>query len=248
MAQLAHIYRHPIKSAGREAISEVTLEAGKTMPWDRVWAIANEAARLDLDTPEWAPCANFVRCSKSPGLSAITAEVLPDNRLRLSHPDHADLEIDPDADPDALVRWVHPICNPNRALPTSVYRVTGRGMTDTDYPSISILSLNSLRALSQKAGQELEHERFRGNLWLDGLGPWEEFEWIGKRLSIGEAEFEIRERNERCTATHASSRTGRLDAKTLSVLQEGWGHLDFGVYGVVTKPGRVALGDTATLI
>ena len=40
-----HLWRHPIKGHGVEAVGAVTLAAGATMPWDRVWAIAHEAAR-----------------------------------------------------------------------------------------------------------------------------------------------------------------------------------------------------------
>ena len=58
MATIAHIFRHPIKGVGVEEVSSVTFEAGKTMPWDRVWAIAHEAARLD---DGWNPCVNFIR-------------------------------------------------------------------------------------------------------------------------------------------------------------------------------------------
>ena len=41
----AHLWRHPIKGHGVEAVDAVTLAAGATMPWDRVWAIAHEAAQ-----------------------------------------------------------------------------------------------------------------------------------------------------------------------------------------------------------
>jgi len=46
MISVSDIFRHPVKSHGREALSAVTLAAGKTMPWDRVWAVAHDMAKF----------------------------------------------------------------------------------------------------------------------------------------------------------------------------------------------------------
>jgi uncharacterized protein YcbX len=80
-------------------------------------------------------------------------------------------------------------------------------------------------------------------MWFDGLKPWEEFECVGKRLRIGEAVLDIRERITRCMATTVNPATGKRDAATLDALQDNWGHKQFGVYGVGVKDGRSALGD-----
>jgi hypothetical protein len=47
----------------------------------------------------------------------------------------------------------------------------------------------------------------------------------------------------RCRATEANPDTGRRDANTLAALEDGWGHTQFGVYAMVRKGGRVAVGD-----
>ena len=51
------LWRHPIKSHGREALSQVTVIPGQTMPGDRVWAVAHEAAKTDGSN--WAPLFQF---------------------------------------------------------------------------------------------------------------------------------------------------------------------------------------------
>jgi uncharacterized protein YcbX len=86
-------------------------------------------------------------------------------------------------------------------------------------------------------------ERFRGNIWLDGLAPWEEFDLLGREITIGEARFTVRERITRCRATCTDPETGRIDVNTLDLLESGWDHTDFGVYAEVTQSGAVALGD-----
>lgn len=242
MARIAHIYRHPIKAIGLEEITSVALTPGKTMPMDRIWAVAHEAAKVVPEGGDWAGCLNFVRGASSPGLMAVRVRVSSDETLTLSHPDLPDLTLNPDKQGDVLVKWVQPICNPDRAQPKFVYRAN-TGITDSSFPSISLLGLPSLSALSDQVGKPLSPLRFRGNIWLDGLEPWEEFDWVGKSLRIGGVELEVRERIERCEATMVDPETGETDTDTLGALEAGWGHRDLGIKAVVTKGGTISTGD-----
>ncbi|MGR3434993.1 MAG: MOSC domain-containing protein, partial [Shimia sp.] len=168
-------------------------------------------------------------------------------RLRLSHPDLPDLIFDPATEGAAFVDWTRPLIPDGRPQPARLVRAT-QALTDSPFPSVSILGLSSLRALSQRVGRDLDPRRFRGNVWLDGTAPWQEFEWIGRTLRLGPAELTVRERITRCRATEANPETGRRDADTLGALEAGWGHTDFGVYAEVTAPGTIAPGDTAVLL
>jgi uncharacterized protein YcbX len=136
---------------------------------------------------------------------------------------------------------------PDRARSARLVRLPGRGFTDSDFPSVSLLNAASNRALEQRFGRPLNPERWRGNLLVEGLEPWAEFGWIGRRLRIGEAELLVRERIGRCNATKHDPGSGRLDADTLAELEAGWGHTDFGVYAEVVTGGRVAVGDPLTV-
>ena len=88
-------------------------------------------------------------------------------------------------------------------------------------------------------------ERFRGNVWLDGLAPFAEFDLVGREVRVGGAILRVRERITRCKATTVDPATGISDADTLGALAAGWGHQDFGVYAEVVEGGRVAVGDPA---
>jgi uncharacterized protein len=246
-ARVTHLWRHPIKGHGVEAVSRVELAAGGTMPWDRVWAIAHEAARLPAGAA-WSPCANFSRGAKSPELMAIRAVVdEAAGRVTLTHPRREPITTDPDRPEDAarLIAWVAPLADPGRARSARVVRAGGRGMTDSAYPSLSILGHASRRALSAQAGADLAMERFRGNVWLDGLAAWEEFDWIGREIRLGAARLRVRERITRCKATTVDPATGRRDTDVLGILEAGWGHADFGIYAEVLEGGLVRVGDAA---
>lgn len=237
---LAQIFRHPIKGHGREALASVDLSAGACLPWDRHWAVAHDAARL---APGWNACANFARGAKAPALMAVTA-TLDGDTVTLRHPDRGEITFRPDdpADLPQFLDWVMPLNPTNRALPARIV-TAGRGITDSDFPSVSILSLSSLADLSTRMGADLSVHRWRGNLWLDGAEAFAEFGWIGKHLTIGGAILRIEERITRCTATAVDPETGHPSADTLAGLQTAYGHQDFGVYGVVVQDGAIAIGD-----
>ncbi|NOD47267.1 MULTISPECIES: MOSC domain-containing protein [unclassified Ruegeria] len=241
---VSDLWRHPIKSHGREALSQITVIPGQTMPGDRVWAVAHEAAKTDGS--DWAPCSNFTRVAKAPELAAISAE-LQDERVTLRHPDRPDLLFAPDTEQEIFLDWVKPLMPADRAAPARIVRVPGRGMTDSDFPSISLCNMASHRAVEQKLGQSLSTVRWRGNIWFDGLPLWEEFDWLGRDIRIGQAVFRIRERITRCMATTANPETGARDADTLGALSN-WGHQDFGVYAEVIQGGEVRLHDEVRVL
>ena len=219
---LSQIWRHPIKGIGAERLDHVGLKVDRPLPMDRAWAVLEEGGESGEG---WRACRNFVRGAKGPSLMAIVARVEEDV-IHLSHPDRPDLALDPETEDASavLTRWLAPIYPADRRPPAALIRAPEMGMSDAPFASVAILNEASLRALSQKVGQPLDPRRFRGNLWLDGLAPWEEFDLVGKRLRIGQAEFDIVEPIGRCRATEANPDTGRRDAHTLAALEDGWGH------------------------
>lgn len=247
MSRVSALWRHPIKAHGHESLPRVRLSAGRTMPWDRRWAVAHEAARTDGSA--WAPCANFSRAAKVPELMAITATSdEAAGTVTLSHPRRPDLTFDPDADSAAFLEWVRPLMPADRAQSTRIVRAPDRGMTDTDFPSISLINLASHADVCARMDQDLSPLRWRANIHIDGLAPWAERAWIGRSLRIGTARIELREHIVRCMATAANPATGQRDADTLGALNIHFGHQEFGVYGVVTEGGEIAVDDLIEVI
>lgn len=246
---VTNIWRHPIKGIGVEAIDRVTLDTGRTMPWDRVWAVMHEASKFNASAPEWMSKNSFNQGAKSPAFMAVKAVVNEGTgQIKLAHPDLTELTVNPDDDAAALVAWIKPIVPENRAQPVGVAKVEGRGMTDQSNPYISIIGKASLAALEQASGQSLQQERFRANIWLDGLDAWEEQSWVGKTIRIGGATLRVDAPIGRCVATTASSDTGKVDVDTLAILRENWGHKDFGVFAEVISGGEVRLTDKVEVL
>jgi len=246
--RLAHICRHPVKSAGYEELDRVTLAPDRPLPFDRAWAVAHAAAPFQGDPEGWQPKMCFLRGWAEGQLMAIRARLDDSTReLTLTHPQRPEFRALMPAGGDALVDWLRPLWPANRPDPDRlVARRDGGALSDVPDPFVAIANLSSNRALGQRLGQDLSIHRWRANLWLDGLAPWEEFDLIGREITIGGARLRVEERITRCRATAANPETGRTDADTLGALEAGYDHQDFGVYARVIVGGDVTLGDGAT--
>ncbi|MFW2545242.1 MOSC domain-containing protein [Primorskyibacter sp. 2E107] len=235
------IWRHPIKSHGRESVASILLETGRMLPWDRTWAVAHEMS--DADGSEWVSCRNFSIGSKTPELSAISARLdEATGRVTLAHPKRDDLTFDPDTEGEKLIAWTQGFIPDSRAQSARVVRGQERGFSDSDFPSVTLCNHASHRAVEEKIGHALSRHRWRGNLWFEGGTAWEEFDWMGKDVQIGEAVLHIRERTDRCLATHNNPDTGARDAQVLQTL-DSFGHRDFSVRAEVIRGGRIAPSD-----
>lgn len=251
MARVAALWRHPIKSHGREALNSVALATGMPLPWDRRWAVVHEAAVDDATKGEWIPCQNFMIGTRTPGLAGIWTRLdEAKGEITLHHADLGEIAFSPDdaAGQARFLDWVMPLCPETRARPRAVVTLPDRGWTDTEYPSVTLMNGASHAAVEQQIGRPLERERWRGNIWFDGEVPFEELGWIGKRLRVGSAILEVREPVKRCLHTAANPETGQRDADTLGALDAGWGHRNFGIYTEVVQDGTVAVGDQLEML
>lgn len=246
--QVSALWRHPIKSHGRERIETVDLVAGQTMPWDRTWAVTHEATQPSAKEGAWAACQNFMLGTRTPALAGVWARMDPqERRVTLTHEALGELSFCPDDTEDQarFLDWIAPLCPETRSRPTGIVTAGERGMTDSAFPSVSLMTTASHDAVAAPLGGMLEPERWRGNIWLEGTSPWEENEWIGHEIRIGAAVLRVEEPIRRCAHTTANPHSGQRDADTLGTLERNFGHQDFGVYARVIESGTVRVGDKA---
>lgn len=223
---------------------DALLVAGAALPGDRKWAVAHADAKDMGAIAPWAPKSQFLRGVVAPELMAIRARTdASDGSVSLDHPRLGTLTVilENPEDQARLIAWLGPLW-PNDKAPAARVVQAETAMADTPAPYVAIAGTASLGALSQQIGQELSMHRFRGNLWINGLAPWEELDWIGKEIRIGAARLVVRERITRCKATTANPETGLIDANTLGALEKHYGHRDFGVFAEVIEGGPIATG------
>ena len=116
---------------------------------------------------------------------------------------------------------------------------------------MSLVSKGSLEHLRDAAGagRPVDGRRFRMMFEIEGVAAHAEDDWIGGSVRVGSAEIAINGDVGRCVVTSHDPDTGVTDLDTLGTLAryrpDGRVEpLPFGVYGTVTVPGRVSVGDT----
>ena len=97
-------------------------------------------------------------------------------------------------------------------------------------PVISLINLESLKDFNRKTHNNIDLERFRGNIYIEGLEPFEEFKWIGKTITINEKKFEVLSAIPRCKSTHYPYQSIEADCNVPQLLQHTYNHVDMGIY------------------
>jgi GntR family transcriptional regulator/MocR family aminotransferase len=250
MAVVSGIYRYPIKGLSAQPLRGVQLEAGRPFPFDRIFALARGGVRIDPADPQWAKKGLFVMLMLEEALARVRTRLdIETMRLEIADADGttqltADLHT---ADGRAAVEdFVERLVPTLRERPTLVRSRSGHFMDKPDNV-ISLINLATLRNLEERWGYSLDPLRFRANVYIDGARPWEEFDWIGSSLRIGEAVLRVDRRNGRCGATNVDPWTGRRDRDLPAALRAAFGHKDLGVYLLTEQAGTVATGDAVSL-
>jgi uncharacterized protein len=118
--------------------------------------------------------------------------------------------------------------------------------------SVTIVTVASVRLLSQRLGHEVDSARFRSTFLVDTGGSQSHIEdsWVGQQVRVGEAALRVRGVVPRCALIDLDPVTGRNDApllRELSGYRQSGGEIGFGVDAVVTVEGRVRTGDAVVL-
>ena len=115
--------------------------------------------------------------------------------------------------------------------------------SDQKTPVLSILNLASVKDLEKTILNPIDPMRFRANIWLKGLAPWEEFNWLGYDIKINDVTLSVTERIGRCAATNVNPITGERDLNLVKSLQKSFKHTDMGVFARVSVGGIIRVND-----
>ena len=92
---------------------------------------------------------------------------------------------------------------------------------------------------------DLDERRFRSNVAIEGVEPWEELSWVGQEVCIGELRCRVEAPVVRCLATHANPETGERDRQIMTTLTHAFDQErpTFAVALVPLAAGVIHLGD-----
>ncbi len=113
--------------------------------------------------------------------------------------------------------------------------------------SISLINTKSVEDFQNKTNQEIETQRFRGNIFVDGVDAWEERNWIGKIIKINDISFKVEKNIPRCVAINLKPNTDDNSLNLLQSLKKTYNHFDMGVYLTALNNGLINIGDNISI-
>ena len=107
--------------------------------------------------------------------------------------------------------------------------------------------MNSIKDFEKKIDYKIDHERFRGNIYIDNIDPWVEFNWLNKKIFINDCVFEILKRIPRCSATNLKLNSDEADINLPHKLRKIYAHSDMGVYLKPLNDGVINVDDKISI-
>ena len=114
--------------------------------------------------------------------------------------------------------------------------------------SVSLLNIQSINDFQKKIDKKVEISRFRGNICIDGVKPWEEQEWVGKIVKINNVSFKVEKKIPRCVAINLKPQTDDNSLNLLQALKKTYNHFDMGIYLTALDDGKVEVGNKVETI
>lgn len=249
--RVATLYRYPVKGLSPEALSHVSLDRGGTVPLDRAWAIENGPGRFDPENPRYLPKIHFLMLMRDERLATLATSLEADGETLAIHRDGKQVARGNLSTPigrQLIEQFLAAYMKGSLRGAPKIVAAPGHSFSDMAAKCLHIVNLASVRELERIMGRQIDPLRFRPNVVLEGVPPWQEFAWLDKVLTVGGARLSVFHRTQRCDATNVDPGTGTRDTAIPAVLQRTFGHSDFGVYAKVEAAGEIAVGDPLLII
>lgn len=246
--RVASLYRYPVKGLSPEPVGRAELVEGGYFPGDRLFAIENGPSDFDPSRPEHQPKIKY--------LMLMRHELLA--RLRTRY-DDASGELSIGYEAGTALRADTRSAEGRREIaaffegfmpealagePRWLSAPDGYRFTDSPRGFVSIINLASVADLERRMGQPVDPLRFRGNVMVEGLKPWEEFDLVGSEITAPSGlRLRVTKRIVRCAATNVDPATGLRDLQIPRFLMQSFGHADCGVYCEVIASGTIGPGE-----
>jgi GntR family transcriptional regulator/MocR family aminotransferase len=249
MPVVSNIYRYPVKGLSPQRVTEVVLQAGRPFPRDRLFALARPRSPIDTHVAKWAKKGLFVMLMLDEALAQVRTHLDVDTldfTIQQGNRQLLTVNLASEKGRCEVETFFHRLVPTLNGAPRLVCAEAGGHFMDKPDNVLSMINLATVRSLEEQWGFEVDPLRFRANIYIDGAQPWEEFDWIGRDVVIGDAVFRVDRRNGRCGATNVNPVTGRRDLDIPGSLRTAFGHKDLGVYLVTRKTGEVSVGAEVT--
>ncbi len=208
--QISSITRYPIKGFAGELLQNTLVHSLKTLPGDRQHAL-QYVDRIPPSSEGWRPKKYFLQSVQTNLCSEIHIAWTTESVHFDYHGNTFEI-LRNALDNGALPEWISSLVP---ELGEFTLETLETGFTDERDAYVSLVNRSTVTAIAEATGTSDHPERYRGNLLVDEVRPFNELNWIGKTVQIGTATFEVVEPIVRCKATecdwHGSRTEGFLD-------------------------------------
>lgn len=247
-ATIRSLYRYPVKGLTPEPLQQATLTAGAHFPGDRMFAVENGPSGFDPRAAEHLPKIKYLMLMRNERLAKLRTRYDDDSGVLTIVQGEATVasgDLSTAEGRAGIEAFLARHCADElRGPPQLLAGPPGYRFMDSRSGFLSIINLASVTAVAAAAGRStIDPLRFRGNVYVEGLDAWDEFDLVGRRMRLGDAEIEITKRIERCAATDVDPSLGIRDLRMVELLQRSFGHNDCGVYARIVASGTARVGD-----
>jgi uncharacterized protein YcbX len=249
-AEITGLYRYPVKGLTPEPLKKVALQVGRTLPADRRYAIENGVSGFDSAAPSWMPKTVFLMLMRDERLAGLRSHFEDETNIltiRRGGEIVARGDLETAEGRAAIEGFFAQNFTPELKGPPKVLSSDGHSFSDVARKVVSIINLESLRAIEGMVNHSVHHLRFRANLYLRGWPAWHEAGLVGRTLAIGEARLKVVKNITRCAAVNVDPDTAERDLEIPEALMRRFGHNECGIYGEVISDGTIAIGDAITV-
>ena len=124
-------------------------------------------------------------------------------------------------------------------IPYLIHNINFPFFDTMPHNTISLINMSSIKDFEKKTNRKIEHERFRGNVYVKNIDPWIEFKWINQEISINGCLFKVLNKITRCVATNLIPNSETADINLLKMLRETYGHINMGIYLKPLNDGEI---------
>jgi uncharacterized protein len=249
-AKIQSIYRYPVKGLSPEPLPRTELAPGRTVPFDRMYAIENGPSGFDPASPSYLPKQRFLMLMRNARLAELRTRFDEESHLltiRAENREAARGNLRTSEGRAAIERFFEEHCADELRGTPKLLHAADHSFSDVAKKVVSIINLASVADIESATGAPVHPLRFRGNLHVEGWPAWREFDLVGSEIAVGDnVRLKIVKRIVRCAATEVDPDTGIRDLQIPRTLMKAYGHADCGVYGEVIAGGTVAYGDSVT--
>ncbi|KQQ31278.1 sulfurase [Methylobacterium sp. Leaf123] len=252
MAEVTALYRYPVKGLSAEPLPALTLARASGLAFDREYALALGTTAFDPQKPEPLDKGYFLMLRSNEVLAALATRFDPETGQLTITRDGATMLTEDLTRPEgraAVERFFEAYIGPAAKGRPRLVRAADHKFTDGSVISpafmraVSLINLASVRALEERTGRAIHPLRFRASIYVDGLEPWAEMDWVGREVTVGGLRLRGLARTPRCAAVDVNPATARRDTHLPKALKRHFDHVDLGIYLEVLTDGTVSLGD-----